>query len=279
MRLLRSTASHVKNNCFSGCFLLCLVCTAAVSFFTIATMDEDTVFELIVSRFWGEEISGDGLSVLNLFLQSLGDNLEMLVPVLAAFPFVLPFTVKHRTGNVRFEMSRSGRTRFCVSHLMAAAATGGLVLSLGYLLYGVLLIPFFPLTVATDEAAAMSVLIGILRKLVGLFLYGGGSALFAYLLVFLSDNMYIILCLPFLINYIVGYLLDWLGTKFFAVYIPEMDMYFVDNPLMFVQTSYLQGAVWLTAAGLRSLAFYLVLALLLLLAARVILELRGDCCE
>lgn len=281
MKLLRNTLSHVKNDCRSGCFLLCLLCTAVVSFFTVITLpsgEEGTVFSLILSLIQGSDSVGGSYSALNLFLQPQGDSLEMLVPILAAFPFVLSFTTKRRTGNVRFELARAGRSCFCTSHLISAVITGGLVLTVGYLLYGVCLTGFFPLTVEMDEVSALSATVKVLKELGGLFLYGGGSALLAYLLTFFSDNLYIVLCIPFLVNYILDYILDLLGRTFFTVYIPEADMYWVDNPLLFLRASGLQDASRLSSSGLRSLAVYLILAVVFLLAARATLEKRGDCC-
>ena len=208
--VLRQDFSRVV---FSYRFLLCVLIVAGLCFTTPIYTEHDTGKEynvlLVLAGFSRKQIWDDlGLTFYRVVMNSASSYLTLFIPIVAAFPFITAFCTERNSGNLRLTLFRSGRARYCVSKFLTCAASGGLAVMFGYLLYGAVIFPLFPLQLPTVGYAAAGATIsaagmvtGILRNALGMFLYGAASSLPAFLFSAFIKNRYIIICLPFMLIY------------------------------------------------------------------------------
>lgn len=275
MKTLRCIGAELKKFTYNLWFLMCVLAVAALSFFTVVYQDTIQDQELtawdMATQYTQEELIafGESLSSYEVFLSESGEALLMLVPILTAAPFAIPMALERRTGNIRFALIRCGGRRYCTANLIAAILTGGLVMLLGRALFGVLAGLLFPHLGDFSLAFDMECLQTVCLRLLGQFLFGGGSILATYLLTYVTTNYYLTICVPFLLDYVMGMVVNWAGGQFWS-----MGIY--DNPLNVLLPDYLQGVSYLTTAGLQCLAVYSAFALLVLACGITVLERRSD---
>lgn len=260
-----------KRYVFSVYFAACVCCVTMLCFFTVIWSDLErgyTVVDMLTTFSKTELLElGVEFSGCNVFLYSIGESLTMTVPLLAAIPGIIPFSLERRSGCIRFTLLRCGCRSYCAATLFAAMLTGGLVLLVGYGLYGAAVGVFFPSLSDHAQALDWNCLLQIIKKLLSLFCYGAGSVLLSYILATITTNYYLSVCIPFLTDYIAGPVLNWLGERYFDIF---------NNPLLFIRTESLQGIPYFTERGLRSLGLYLVLTGLVLWVCMILTERRSD---
>lgn len=268
------TAQCKKYIC-SPYFLLCVICAAVACFFDVGLQTDEasslTVLECVIQICRGKLTAEYvGCSVPSLLLNAGGESFSMLIPILVSLSFALPVCVQRQGGNLRFILHRTGLAGYCVSGLVAASITGGLVMTLGTLLYGVCLLPFFPLQDPWGGAALRVILGTLVQKLAGMFLLGASGVLPAYLISFFTTNLYLVLCIPFLLRYLMAYSVNWLGVLFFDA---------LNNPLHFLTPGMVQSAAYGSRDGLLSLLTTVVVGAVCCLAGGWYLDRRADCGE
>ena len=148
-----------------------------------------TVLELALS-YPAEEVSGRFLlSDYHLFLAGIGPYNLMFAPILAALPSIPAFCQERRNGYLRLLIPRCGVTRRCLSLWLSALLSGGLVVTVGYGLYGLGCWILFPgPTAELAQWFAIPVWSGVLAQLAGAFFFGMVAALLPVLLAGVSQN-------------------------------------------------------------------------------------------
>lgn len=273
--MLYKIKAQCKEYILSPYFLLCVLAAALTCLFDVGIQINEesflTVLECIIRIFSGEMTTDSaGLYTLPLLLQAGGESFSMLIPILAALPSVIPVCLQRQGGSLRFLLHRTGIGGYCLSALLAASITSGLVLALGTLFYGLFLLPFFPFLDPWGERTAINILISLGRKLVGMFLLGSSSVLPAYLLEFFTTNLYLVLCIPFLLRYLTAYTVSWLGVLFFNA---------LHNPLDFLTPGAVQSAAYGNLDGLLALLTAVFVGVTCCLIGVWHMERRGDCGE
>ena len=175
-----------------------------------------TVLELALS-YPAEQIKSRFLlSGYHLFLAGIGPYNLMFAPILAALPSIPGFCLERRNGYLRLLLPRCGVTRRCLSLWLSALLSGGLVVTVGYGLYGLCCWILFPgLTAETAQWLSAPVWSGVLAQLAGAFFFGMVAALLPVLLAGVSKNAYFILCVSFALFYTYCNFLDTLSNRLF----------------------------------------------------------------
>ena len=196
-----------------------------------------TVLELALS-YPAEEVSGRFLlSDYHLFLAGIGPYNLMFAPILAALPSIPAFCQERRNGYLRLLIPQCGVTRRCFSLWLSALLSGGLVVTVGYGLYGLCCWVLFPgLTTETAQWIAAPVWNGVLAQLAGAFFFGMVAALLPVLLARVSQNACLVLCAAFALFYTYCNLLDSLSNRLFDY--GELEKSF--QVMMFYPTSVFQ---------------------------------------
>jgi len=165
------------------------------------------------------------LSNYSLFLAGIGPYNLMFSPIIAAIPSIPNFCRERRNGYIRFLIYRCGITKRCLSLFLSSLISGGLVVMVGYGIYGLCCLFLFPsITVETAQWLTAPMWTGILSRLTGAFFFGLVTVLLPTLLAGISKNSYFILCSAFSIFYIYCNFLDSLSNHLF--YIGELERSF-----------------------------------------------------
>lgn len=144
-----------------------------------------------------------------IFQSGTSGYLWMFAPVLASASFVVLICSAKKNNNIRFELYRLGKMEYIVGKCIASLICGGLVLSMGYVLFAIVIRIVLP-SQGTLQFADYG------KRILEMFFYGMTSASITYILSGFIRNKYLVLCLPFMMNYFWKTQLDrskFMGNK------------------------------------------------------------------
>ncbi|MCL2054308.1 MAG: hypothetical protein FWG90_07760 [Oscillospiraceae bacterium] len=237
----------IKNkDFFISIGVIFLLCFTSHIHTDIATGKEYSVIDIFFELRSGSSkipsaISSMYFTAANICAFPISTYLTLFIPILSAYPFVTTFISERNSGNIRFAIFRTGRYKYFASKALVAFATGGLVVSVGCVLYCVALLFMFPV-------GGMSVFIGnLVKSISGIALFGGMSAIPAFLITSFIRNKHIVICLPFMLIYIYLVALQNISSRIAAgvnynIYIElsflqPSNLYTVfSSPVMVIQT-------------------------------------------
>ena len=161
-------------------------------------------------------------SALSLWNAGIGGWLVVFAPMLLSMGYILLISEERRNGQIRFHILRSGNWKYCISKLCSGAFVGGIVFLIGYALFGLLMLVRFPSirTFSAEEQEILlmgsSISVVIIKKLIGAFLYGMFGSVFGIGVAIVFRDKYMLVCLPFMINYIYQQILTKMATDAMA---------------------------------------------------------------
>lgn len=161
-------------------------------------------------------------SALSLWQAGIGGWLVVFAPMLLSMGYILLISEERRNGQIRFHILRSGNWKYCISKLCSGALAGGIVFLIGYALFGLLMLVRFPSirTFSAEEQEILlmgsSISVVIIKKLIGAFLYGMFGSVFGIGVAIAFRDKYMLVCLPFMINYIYQQILTKMVTDAMA---------------------------------------------------------------
>ena len=161
-------------------------------------------------------------SALSLWQAGIGGWLVVFAPMLLSMGYILLISEERRNGQIRFHILRSGNWKYCISKLCSGALAGGIVFLIGYALSGLLMLVRFPSirTFSAEEQEILlmgsSISVVIIKKLIGAFLYGMFGSVFGIGVAIVFRDKYMLVCLPFMINYIYQQILTKMATDAMA---------------------------------------------------------------
>lgn len=184
--------------------VLCFTASAYVDSFNEKTY---SVFEAV---FILDEIADDfTVSSIIIFSKALSGYIGLFMPVIAAFPFMVIFCSERSSGFMRLSVIRSGKNKYYISKFLSSVISGGLAVTLGVLIYGIIVALIFPsisgyeisddihdIYIPNGAAAAAA------KVFMTAFIYGAAAVLPAFFLSSFCGDPYIITCVPFLLKFI-----------------------------------------------------------------------------
>lgn len=169
-------------------------------------MDENGATYMVLSViFRRDDFDMDSLHWLHIWESGLGTWSCLFLPVLLSIGYLTTLSAERKSGNLRFLLIRSGFFQYGFGKVFGGAITSGAMLVLGYSLYGLLMLGIFPLRLIDDFGMELSVgglILFILMRLLGMFLYGALIHIFCTLVSILFQDSYMLVCLPMMIKYI-----------------------------------------------------------------------------
>lgn len=136
--------------------------------------------------------------------------------IIVSIPFTMLVSAERKNSNTRFEIMRVGKIRYALGKFAAVIISGGSVMLLGYGIYCIACYfilshnagEIYPFRYTINNRVSIYIFekTGIagmyILKMLFMFCYGMASTIMAYLLSAFMKNRYLILCLPFVINYL-----------------------------------------------------------------------------
>ena len=216
------------------------------------------------------------ISFQSIFLQGSQSYLWMFASILASAPFVVLLCTAKKNNNIRFEIYRTGKKNYVLAKEIAAMFVGGLVMLFGYILFAVVLKCVLPSASAgnsifagdslsgdtfTGDMLAGNILTGIMvtKRLFEMFFYGMTSVLITFIFSGMMRNKYLVLCVPFMANYLVKNMLE--KPELVANHTAQ-----IVNPVsptwLFLYEKDIQHKIllfWLVVAVMGFICYYLIL--------------------
>lgn len=160
-------------------------------------------------------IEKGGICARDIFLQENNGYIWMFAPIVSAIPYISIICMGNINNNIRFEIFRTGKSAYLWGNLLAAGIAGGSVMSISYIMYGIA--EFFIITphagtgdvfqyyiatpwIHTIYSVGGIIVLYILRVLAA-FLFGVFSVIPSFILSAFLRNKYLVLCIPFMLNY------------------------------------------------------------------------------
>ena len=190
----------------AGIILLCL--TSVVE--SDETRQNITVFSLMLQ---GKAAAEGHIERSSLFLwrQGIGEWLLLFLPLMLTFEYIALLSEERQNRQIHFQLIRSGNFQYCISKIMGGALSGGIIFPIAYVLFGILMAIFFPhfsgfpqeeQNLYLELYFENNIYMYIFKQLIGIFLSGIASSVLGIGAAIFFRNKYILLCLPFLLNYI-----------------------------------------------------------------------------
>lgn len=203
MRLVYSIFSELKRNIINLRCLLLSVSAAMICFMTYIYSDRFgrnyTVAEALF-LFDKEFLLKESITFENVFMLNLsGVYSGMFFSILSSVSCITVLCQERKSGYLRFIMNRESIVRYSVSKYIAAIISGGCVILLGTVIFALVAMCKFPFSESISTISLVSI---ISRHLLRAFIYGGFSVLPAVLISSFLNNIYLIVCFPYMLSFI-----------------------------------------------------------------------------
>lgn len=208
MRFLFAIHQEIKKMLTNYTFILAVIATTVVNMSGTIVTEANTyksynLFQIIFMNNTrkNELIDMYNITFSRIFLSGSQGYLWMFISIFASAPFVVLICSAKKNNNIRFEIYRMGKKTYIISKGLASILIGGLVILLGYGIYGLILKLVLP-------AGETLTLIITIRRLIEMLIYGMSSVIFTFVLSGIMRNRYLVLCIPFMANYFLKSLLE-----------------------------------------------------------------------
>lgn len=215
-------------------------------------------------------------SSIMVFLRGVNEYLLMFMPVLTAVSYISVFGSEFESTFYRYEMFRTQKKYIAVSKFCGGVINGGMVAVVGTILYGLVVLFLFPSfgsyqmdTEIIEMLFPDNVVIIIIKRLAGMFLYGMFSSILSVVLSALIRNVYVVLCLPFMITYLYSMALNKIALSEEVLYTETFTK---------IQLLYPQSIIYLfdNSSAVITLLLNMVFVIVALCVYTVILVRKGD---
>ena len=184
----------------AGIIALCLTATGDMG----AGGSQISIFSLMIRP----EVTNTQHTAFELWRAGIGGWLLVFAPMLLTMGYMISLSGERQNGQIRFVLMRSGKLRYCISKVCGGVLAGGIIFLIGYAVFGLLMMIWFPslstLSVEEQKFYLMGSTLGVevVKCLIGAFLYGMTGSLFGIGVAIAFWDKYMLICLPFMINYI-----------------------------------------------------------------------------
>lgn len=280
MSMIKSLKCDLEKTLFSAGFLAAILVTFLLCFtenvyVEFSTMQSFSAFEVLIKFKRAFMESNSSFCSLLVLKSALSGYSAMFLPILASFPFVFSQSAERNSGNIRFSIFRAKRMKYYFSKFLCAVLCGGICVLLGVLLFGIFSFFAFPGLACYPDLplefyAPDGIFAEIAKKLFSTFLYGCVNTIPAFFLSSFCRNRYIILCVPFLMRFM-------LDTAINKIIVNARDDKIFQTVFPFVpyapsQIPYLEAGSMLYS----TIAVAVVFAALMLFGYIIIMERRTD---
>lgn len=210
-----------------------VICMFSELYYDSQSDSTKTVIEMYLQYTKNALLSDTRLCSYSVFREGFNNWIALFVPVIVSLSSISIFIDERKSGMWRFALQRTGRIRYSIGGCLFVLLSGGLTLTLGYGLFGILAaIMFPPLSVFPTESAelfvemtfwqgsAMSEIyrfgglsLCVAAQLAETFFYGAVCSAAAMLLSAVSENKYVIICTPFFLKYALSQFSLMIGYK------------------------------------------------------------------
>lgn len=214
---MHSIISEIKKSLYLPLFILACIGVVCVCCFSEGYISANgksyTIMELLLFLRSEAMLTDISLNRYDIWICGIGTWTQLLLPFLCSIGYLYTVSGEKLSGFNRMLLARETNLKYCVSKLMAAILSGGIILLAGYLLFGILVYMKFP-SVYEYSIDKLELYIEMnpgfqepafcFIRCLRVFLYGMFINAFAYLVSVFFRDKYILICLPIMLKYIWG---------------------------------------------------------------------------
>lgn len=154
----------------------------------------------VIIEFSGEELANiEFLTACRAMLAAAGGWFRLLLPLVTAVVIVPAFRIERTSGFMRYEVVRTGKSRYYISKCISSFLAGGFVIALGFFIYSIIVSVCLPhgdgLSIASEKR-------NFLFYVLGLLFYGCVWGMLSIGIMGIVKNQYLGICIPFMFKYI-----------------------------------------------------------------------------
>ena len=214
---VHSIISEIKKSLYLPVFILsclgvALVCCFSEGF-TSGSMRTYTIMELLLFLPKDAMLTDISLNRYEIWMRGIGTRTQLFLPFLLSVGYLYTISNERQSGFSRVNLVRENNLKYSISKLAAAVLGGGIIMTVGYVFFGMLVYIRFP-SICEYSADSMKLYMEMnpdfqetaffFWRCARIFLYGVCSNIFAYLVSVFFRDKYILLCLPLMLKYIWG---------------------------------------------------------------------------
>lgn len=204
---------------YVGIVLCCLFCFTMETYAGGETFSQ-SLLQVLPGLGRRETIDIELLNPCILIQGAVTGYLSLFAPVLTSIPYVISYSEEKKTRYKYYRISRTSLKSYYCNKWAAGILGGGIVMLIGCFLFHLCLLIFFPQLGSGSEYLHSVGISGSMQLLfyiqiyLGLFFYGMISVLPAIILSVFCNNLYFLICIPFLVtffwNLFVSRLSEWI---------------------------------------------------------------------
>lgn len=277
---MRNFIVSFRKNATSLGFWLCVGMTvlllfAAEVYYDYGTQSRYSVFRALTD-FSREELANHiELCSANVVQNARSGWFTLFAPIIAAFCFVPIICAEREEKAARFQIFRTTKLKYSISQFFSGVVSGGIAISLGYIIFAIFVIILFPNMKIISEFPEdlMQDISQILLPLtLKVFVFGAFWSVPAMFLTSVLRNKYLILCIPFFLKYGLNQLHQKISESVFLS--SEINQ----NSINIVNAINPEGILWVYDETMLTTALVFGISTILLFTAFVVIEQkRGDC--
>ena len=190
--------NELRRMLFHGWFLLGVCFLLVLCFFSeiIVTGEHSyTMLQILQDMGRGTITREAVLGTDSILRNAFGGYTSLLVPVVSALPMIRLLYIEDRSGYKRFYMSRKSHRKYYWDKWIAGMLCGALMLLVVAVLFQGFVVCVLPETVNEDRIWKLA------EIYTGIFFYGACSVITAIAVSSFTNNMYFMICVPFMVTY------------------------------------------------------------------------------
>lgn len=218
---MRNILSEIKRDLYIRYFFLScggvvLVCLMNEGYSMISSGKTYSILELLLFLDRNVMLTDVRLNRYEIWVKGIGTWTVIVLPFLLGLGYLYAISSEKQSGMIKFLLIREGAWRYSLSKVVSVMFTGGIIMLIGYICFGVLIYLRFPSVYEYPAELIDGYMqlypdfqegIMCLKRCLGIFLYGMCINVIPFLVSVFFTDKYILLCLPVMIKYM------WDGMK------------------------------------------------------------------
>ena len=210
MKTIRSVHVELHKIVTSLPFYLCIAVTVFLCLASGLCENEShhgySILSAILTLSRDAKLTMYGCNWHHAILNGAGSWLILLIPIVAAIPFIPDFVDERTSGNMRMTIERMGEKRYYVVKFVSCFIGGAMAVVIGYILFCGISVLGLPSPFEGESLGSPitkhEVIATTLKSMLGMFFYGGLWSMAAFLMAGIVKNKYLVLCVPFACKYV-----------------------------------------------------------------------------
>lgn len=274
-RIFHGVKCDLKKILCTKYFYISVILTGVVFMLTpLYTTDTGKSYNAISALLSYKEVvlmNPDRFSFNTIISNYANSNVTVYGAALTMIPLINVLVNEKRKGALRLQLFRMSKGAYTLSKLLVSLVTGGLTLVCGYMVFcGYAYVFFHKIEEPVNEMLFKQKV--DYKSFMCIFLFGAISTVLGYILSEITENIYLVYCIPFIINYLLLMLFTSIIRNYVSYGSALFDVYVAVNPVNILNLKYMENKhiAYILVANVMYMAFAYIIY-------RFIISKKVDC--